>query len=198
MARARSEEKEKALLRAASDLFVQQGVAQTTVKEIADRAGVAVGTVYRYYKDKVALVRGVAFSFAEIHETMATRIIESDQDPLEKIRAYILELYDLWQPFGANTDAAVELAHAIMKYAGETLEIAQQCLLSTIETMLVEARSAGLSVGDPHADSKWISIATSPFFPLAGTASEKPFAINLDRDCLKGLLDWILERLRKV
>ncbi|MGJ8639527.1 MAG: TetR/AcrR family transcriptional regulator [Opitutaceae bacterium] len=195
MARARSEEKEKALLRAATELFVQQGVAQTTVKEIADRAGVAVGTVYRYYEDKVALVRGVAFSFAEIHEIMATRIIESDQDPFEKLRAYILELYDLWQPFGANTDAAVELAYAVIKYAGETLEIAQQCFGSTIETLLVEARSAGLSVGDPHADSKWISIATSPFFPLAGTAPEKPFAFNLDRDCLKGLLDWIVDRL---
>ena len=66
-----------------------------------------------------------------------------------------------------------------------------------METLLVEARSADLSVGDPHADLKCISIATSPFFPLAGTASEKPLAFNLDRDCLKGLLDWIVDRLWK-
>lgn len=195
MARTRSEEKEKALLCAASALFVQQGVAKTTVKEIAELAGVAVGTVYLYYTDKVALVRGVAFSFAEIHEAMATQIIESDRAPLEKMRAYILELYDLWQPFGANTEAAIELANAVIQHAGETLEIAQQRFVTTIETTLAEAQAAGHSIEAPQADAKWISIATSPYFPLAGTPSEKPFAFELNRDSLEGLLDWIIGRL---
>ena len=49
------EEKEKKLLEAAFSLFIQKGVYNTTVQEIVDKAGVAKGTFYLYFKDKYAL-----------------------------------------------------------------------------------------------------------------------------------------------
>ncbi|MBR4672294.1 MAG: TetR/AcrR family transcriptional regulator [Bacilli bacterium] len=49
------EEKERKLLEAAFSLFIQKGVYNTTVQEIVDKAGVAKGTFYLYFKDKYAL-----------------------------------------------------------------------------------------------------------------------------------------------
>ncbi len=50
----------KALLKAASELFRQNGFRATQVPEIAKRAGVSVGAFYRYFDDKRAvLVDGV-------------------------------------------------------------------------------------------------------------------------------------------
>lgn len=43
------------LLKAAQDLFYRHGYQRTTVAEIADKAGVAVGTFYLYYKDKYTI-----------------------------------------------------------------------------------------------------------------------------------------------
>ena len=44
------------LLRAAEDLFARQGYAGTSIGDVAERAGVGVGTVYHHFADKRALL----------------------------------------------------------------------------------------------------------------------------------------------
>ncbi|MDF2557474.1 MAG: TetR family transcriptional regulator [Bacillales bacterium] len=48
--------KEKKLFEAAYDLFLQKGVDRTTIDDIVDRAGVAKGTFYLYFNDKLDLM----------------------------------------------------------------------------------------------------------------------------------------------
>lgn len=45
-------QKSESLLNKAFDLFIERGVSKTTVSDIAERAGVAKGTFYLYFKDK--------------------------------------------------------------------------------------------------------------------------------------------------
>jgi len=49
------EEKESKLLKSGFELFTEKGVKETSVQEIASRAGVAKGTFYLYFKDKYDL-----------------------------------------------------------------------------------------------------------------------------------------------
>jgi AcrR family transcriptional regulator len=49
-------DKREAIVAAALELFVERGFFGTTVPEIADRAGVGAGTIYRYFDSKEALV----------------------------------------------------------------------------------------------------------------------------------------------
>ena len=44
-----------ALLKSAYDLFLNQGIAKTSVHDITKNAGVAKGTFYLYFKDKYDL-----------------------------------------------------------------------------------------------------------------------------------------------
>lgn len=53
---ARSRETQEALLTAAEHVFAEVGIAQATVAEICERAGVAVGTFYGRFPDKDALL----------------------------------------------------------------------------------------------------------------------------------------------
>lgn len=46
------EEKESKLLDSAFELFTEKGVKKTSIQEIVDKAGVAKGTFYLYFKDK--------------------------------------------------------------------------------------------------------------------------------------------------
>ena len=49
-------DKRDAIMRAALALFVERGFHGTTVPEIAERAGVGAGTIYRYFTSKETLV----------------------------------------------------------------------------------------------------------------------------------------------
>lgn len=52
-------ETRRSIVAAANDLFVAQGYGQTSVKQVAERAGVAVETVYAAFGTKAALLRHV-------------------------------------------------------------------------------------------------------------------------------------------
>src|SRR5215510_13871781 len=54
-----SGDKREAILAAALELFVERGFFGTAVPEIADRAGVGAGTIYRYFESKEALVNAI-------------------------------------------------------------------------------------------------------------------------------------------
>lgn len=52
-------DKREAIVEAALALFVERGFFGTAVPEIADRAGVGAGTIYRYFESKEALVNSI-------------------------------------------------------------------------------------------------------------------------------------------
>ena len=52
-------DKREAILDAALGLFVERGFWGTAVPEIAERAGVGAGTIYRYFESKEALVNAI-------------------------------------------------------------------------------------------------------------------------------------------
>lgn len=59
----RGTEKRDAILAAAIDLFVDRGFHGTAVPEVAERAGVGAGTIYRYFASKEALVNAIYQQF---------------------------------------------------------------------------------------------------------------------------------------
>ncbi|WP_449621550.1 TetR/AcrR family transcriptional regulator [Robertmurraya sp. Marseille-Q9965] len=56
---ARAHEKRDALLKSGRILFIEKGYDQTNAKEIAQHAGVATGTFYRYFSDKRQLLMSI-------------------------------------------------------------------------------------------------------------------------------------------
>jgi AcrR family transcriptional regulator len=64
-----------ALLRAAMDVFNESGV-NAPVREIADRAGVGVGTLYRHYPQRADLIVAVLKSQIDDFAGAATAIVE--------------------------------------------------------------------------------------------------------------------------
>jgi AcrR family transcriptional regulator len=67
----RKDARPQELLDAALALFVEKGFAATRSEEVATRAGVAKGTLYRYYPSKGELLQAV------VHENLGVHIAES-------------------------------------------------------------------------------------------------------------------------
>lgn len=48
----KKKQKKESLLNTAFELFLTKGLAKTTISDIVEKAGVAKGTFYLYFKDK--------------------------------------------------------------------------------------------------------------------------------------------------
>ena len=76
---------------AALRLFLEQGLAATTIDEITKAAGTAKGNFYRYFSDKEALVRSIVEPVTQkvAHDlTRAVEAVEVSRDRLTMIEAY--------------------------------------------------------------------------------------------------------------
>src|SRR5580658_10172661 len=71
MAAAESD-KSEAILRAALDLFVERGFHGTSVPSVAEKAGVATGTIYHYFANKEALVNAL---FRSLKQKIIDRVM---------------------------------------------------------------------------------------------------------------------------
>ncbi len=89
--RKRTGDKERAILDAAATVFAEQGYHAAQMARIAERAGVANGTVYLYFPSKKALLvnlfRTRLGQMIERRAADATRI----PDPIARLRAFVAD-----------------------------------------------------------------------------------------------------------
>ena len=85
---------EKKIFNAAMELFGDSGYGNVDMKMIANRAGIAVGTLYNYYPNKMQLYLNVLeFSWDDTLKKIGENS-KSDISPESKIRKYLEVLYD--------------------------------------------------------------------------------------------------------
>ena len=82
------EDKRQAILDSALALFADQGFHGTSVPEIARRAGVAAGTIYRYFDGKDALVNVLYRHWRETAQTFILSSFPATAGPREQFGAY--------------------------------------------------------------------------------------------------------------
>jgi AcrR family transcriptional regulator len=81
------------IVRASLELFVHQGIAATTTREIAQAAGIAEGTIYRHFVSKEAMADEIFVSHY-LPFGVALRAAGAETGPLiEKLRAMVAHFY---------------------------------------------------------------------------------------------------------
>ncbi|MEX1362407.1 MAG: helix-turn-helix domain-containing protein [Nannocystaceae bacterium] len=77
------------ILRAAAELFARQGYRKTSVDEVARVAGVAKGTVYSYFTNKVDLL--IAAAAMEKRESIGAmaQVLDPSRPAAERLRRYL-------------------------------------------------------------------------------------------------------------
>ncbi|MDO3643969.1 TetR/AcrR family transcriptional regulator [Mucilaginibacter sp. L3T2-6] len=80
------EELRELILKSARKLFVENGVAQTTIRSIAKNIDYSIGTVYLYFKDKNAILNELhTQGFSELGRQF--KVLAEVEDPMERLIA---------------------------------------------------------------------------------------------------------------
>ena len=94
---ARSSERIGALLDAASAVVAEVGIERLTTAMVAERAGASIGTVYRYFPDRIAVLGAMSLRGFE-------RFLRASVDLLESTKPTTMDA-----AFGCLIDAAVQM-----------------------------------------------------------------------------------------
>lgn len=89
MAREPGDRRER-ILSSAAALFASKGVAATTVREIADEAGILSGSLYHHFESKEAMVDEIVRSYLEDLHTRYKAVLDGDTDPRTRLHDLIV------------------------------------------------------------------------------------------------------------
>jgi TetR/AcrR family transcriptional regulator, cholesterol catabolism regulator len=137
------------ILREAAALFAAQGVAATTVRQIADEAGVLSGSLYHHFQSKEVIAQDIVIGHLDDLRQRYRALGERDLDPLERLRLLVL----------VSLQAAAEHPHAVQIYQNETalLRSVPQCrhigtVAQEIHQFWTEVIGAGVDTGQFRSD----------------------------------------------
>ncbi|WP_245587823.1 TetR/AcrR family transcriptional regulator [Desulfovibrio inopinatus] len=89
--------KKEAILRSAQEVFGEYGYSGTTMKMVADKAGVAFGLVFHYYKSKENLFLTAGFDLVDsLFEKVMTEIKQTDTG-LDNVRTFVQVYFEFTQ-----------------------------------------------------------------------------------------------------
>jgi AcrR family transcriptional regulator len=97
----------EAILAAAQSLAAEGGMAAVQIAPVADRAGIAAGTVYRHFPSKTELVEALVATMAEREVALIRRAADAAPGPLSALAAAITT-------FAARALAERRLAFALI------------------------------------------------------------------------------------
>ena len=92
---AKQQSKRDAIVEAAPDLFTNGGYETTTSAHIAKKAGVAVGTVYLYFKNKQEILYAVKYDFDAAFARMMAHAGANNLPHRQRLQALIKSIFNV-------------------------------------------------------------------------------------------------------
>jgi AcrR family transcriptional regulator len=134
--RADAERNRKRLIEAATEMFGERGM-EVGVAEIAQRAGVGRGTLFRNFPSKEALIAAVVVGAMNESVAHARALLEID-DPAEAVYALIDQAHERML-----TDRALFEALDDAWMAHPEIQAAHETMFEVVDTLLSRAQAAG-------------------------------------------------------
>ena len=167
------------LIAAARELF-RDGDADTSLEAIAQRAGVGIGTLYRHFPNRLALLEGVYRDEVDALGARSQQLLD-DADPWDGLVQFLNDFVDY-----AATKRA--LFHELVDAVGRDSELlthSRQIITTAFECMLSKAQEAGVAKTE---------VTAGDLTRLVGGCTMMPGAI--DDDQRRRMLAVVLDGIR--
>jgi AcrR family transcriptional regulator len=124
------------LLQLAATMFAERGLRATTVRDIADSAGILSGSLYHHFKSKEQMVQEVLRDFLDWLFGRYREIVDTQPNPLERLKGLFMASFE-----------AIEYRHAqVVIYQDEAKRLSGQPQFAFVETRNKEQRKMWVEV----------------------------------------------------
>jgi TetR/AcrR family transcriptional regulator, cholesterol catabolism regulator len=124
------------LLGLAATMFAERGLRATTVRDIADSAGILSGSLYHHFSSKEEMVDEVLRGFLDWLFESYQRIIDTEPNPMERLKGLFMASFE-----------AIEHRHAqVVIYQDEAKRLSSQPRFAYVDERNKEQRKMWLDV----------------------------------------------------
>ena len=185
------EAKRDAILKAAHQRLNQYGIKKTTMQEIAEDVGIAVGTLYLYFKNKKEILIAVAVADAQQHLQETEKILCSQMSAPEKLKAYLVSRFRSVQAHRLSGSHIAELARAVISLQPKLQEEQCEAVNRNVLNLLQEGiQSRVFEIDNLERDLEVFLYSIGYFFPMPTT--EKYYEPEEEKLCM--VVDWFIQK----
>ena len=185
------EAKREAILKAARQRLSQYGVRKTTMNEIARDVGIAVGTLYLYFKNKNEILIAATEAYTRQHLIDTERILNSPISAPEKLKTYLLNRFRAVRESRLGGSHAAELARAVIRLQPELQQEQGKAVKNNVSIILQEGIKANLfQIDNLERDLEVFLFSIGYFFPMPTT--ERYYEPEEEKLCM--VIDWFIQK----
>ena len=130
------ENRRSAILRASAELFAKQGVASTTVRQIAAEVGILSGSLFHHFPTKEAILHEIVTEHLTALRERYRAVVASDKPPRARLEALI----------STSLQFAQLAPHATMIYQNELSHLRELPQNETLKEAAAEVQQSWLTV----------------------------------------------------
>jgi AcrR family transcriptional regulator len=135
------------LLSAAVAVFTERGADDASLEEIARRAGVGIGTLYRHFPTRPALLEAVYRDQVEALRARADDLLASTDPPADALAAWLRAL----ATFSATKHSLTSSLLATLGKDSDLLSACSKVICDAADALLHRAKQAGVVREDANA-----------------------------------------------
>jgi AcrR family transcriptional regulator len=171
----RSRKRYEEILDVAANLFLEKGFEGTTTNEIASRAGIPIGSVYQYFKNKEAIVAALSERYVEALRVVTDRVMDTEVTDLSTGPA-IDRLFDPIVTFHASHPEfrSLWLASEFHRELRGPMILMDKEVLSRVEAIL-KLRAPGISPERARMVVTVIYLGLKALLALMGRSEDPAF-----------------------
>lgn len=187
---AKKDLKRQRILDAAKRRFGRFGHRNTTMQDIAQDAGVAVGTIYQFFADKDALILAWLDEHRALIRLQWQDVIGRSCPADEKLKEFIRVRFHTVRAV-REEPAIAELTRVVLRVAPESIAVMSQTALGCLRTILEEGKKSGcFPSANPAKDSEILFHALSGFFPSV----DDPITGPPSEETMLRVVDWFISK----
>jgi AcrR family transcriptional regulator len=131
------------ILEVAAQLFMQQGFAATSVREIGERACVGQSSLYHHVQSKGQLLYQLHQSFSRDLVNRLNAVVEANPSPTERIRGLVRVLLSVVESHQAEVTVFLREGHALPEGFRQEIQRDRDQVDTIVDRMISDGIAAG-------------------------------------------------------
>lgn len=163
----------------AKQSFLKQGIEVTSTRYLSEQAGIAVGTLFVHFPDKLSLVKDIFFDEMDVALRAAVIAQKASVSPIDYLQQMAQVLFDFYDEYADFTRHVLLDSLATGGFHTNQMSVISEGIIKRFKQVGVEEKTASIFAENMMANYWFVLLSGVPKGVLGSVAMESLKRMNL-------------------